>query len=227
VIAGGSEAGITPLGVAGFCAIKALSTRNDEPKKASRPFDKDRDGFVMGEGSGALILESREHAEKRGADIYATLAGYGQSCDAHHMTAPREDGEGAADCMSRALEDADREPESVNYINAHGTSTPMNDPTETKAIRTTFGDHADELKVSSTKSTTAHLLGAAGGVESVVSVLALDRGVIPPTINYETPDPECDLDYVPNTKEEQDLDVVLSSTFGFGGHNASLVFAQP
>lgn len=226
MIAGGSEAGITPLGVAGFCSIKALSTRNDDPKAASRPFDKDRDGFVMGEGSGTLVLESREHAEERGAEIYATLAGYGQSCDAHHMTAPREDGQGAADCMSKALEDAEIEAEDVDYINAHGTSTPMNDPTETKAIRDTFGDHADNLKVSSTKSTTGHLLGAAGAVEAVACILAMNRGVIPPTINYDTPDPECDLDYVPNTKEEYEVDVALSNTFGFGGHNASLVFTD-
>jgi 3-oxoacyl-[acyl-carrier-protein] synthase II len=226
MVAGGSEAGTTPLGVAGFCSIKALSTRNENPEAASRPFDKDRDGFVMGEGSGALILESREHAEKRGADIYASLSGYGQTCDAHHMTAPRDDGEGAADCMELALEDAELEPDSVDYINAHGTSTPMNDPTETKAIRSAFGDHADELKVSSTKSTTGHLLGAAGAIEAVACVLAIQRDVVPPTINYETPDPECDLDYVPNTKEELDVSVALSNTFGFGGHNATLIFTE-
>lgn len=226
MVAGGTEAGITPLGIAGFTAIKALSTRNDEPQAASRPFDKDRDGFVMGEGSGALILESREHAESRGASIYAALEGYGQSCDAHHMTAPREDGQGASDCMTHALEDAGIEPEAVDYINAHGTSTPMNDPTETKAIKTTFGDHAYDLKVSSTKSTTGHLLGAAGAIEAVATVLAIDRDVLPPTINYETPDPDCDLDYVPNEKVETEVEVALSNTFGFGGHNASLIFTE-
>lgn len=226
MIAGGTESGITDLGIAGFTAIKALSTRNDDPQAASRPFDKDRDGFVMGEGSGALILESREHAEKRGADIYASLKGYGQSCDAHHMTAPREDGQGAADCMSHALDDAGVEPGDVDYINAHGTSTPMNDPTETKAIRTAFGEHADGLKISSTKSTTGHLLGAAGAIEAIATVLAIDRDIVPPTINYETPDPECDLDYVPNEKQEVDVEVALSNTFGFGGHNASLVFTE-
>lgn len=227
MIAGGSESGTTPLGVAGFTAIKALSTRNDDPEAASRPFDKDRDGFVMGEGSGALVLESREHAEQRGADIYASLKGYGQSCDAHHITAPREDGQGASDCMQYALEDADLEPDTVDYINAHGTSTPMNDKTETKAIRDAFGDHADELKVSSTKSTTGHLLGAAGAIEAIAAILAIDRNILPPTINYETPDPECDLDYVPNTKEEMDVQVSLSNTFGFGGHNATLAFTEP
>jgi 3-oxoacyl-[acyl-carrier-protein] synthase II len=227
MIAGGSEAGTTPLGVAGFCSIKALSTRNDDPQAASRPFDKDRDGFVMGEGSGAVVLESREHAEERGAEIYATLSGYGQTCDAHHMTAPREDGKGAADCMKRALEDAELNPDAVDYINAHGTSTPMNDPTETRAIRSAFEDHADDLKVSSTKSTTGHLLGAAGAIEAVACVLAIDRDLVPPTINYETPDPECDLDYVPNTKESLEVNVALSNTFGFGGHNASLIFSEP
>ncbi|MFB6346450.1 MAG: beta-ketoacyl-[acyl-carrier-protein] synthase II, partial [bacterium] len=166
------------------------------------------------------------HAEERGAEIYASLSGYGQSCDAHHMTAPREDGQGAADCMSYAVDDAGLEPDDIDYINAHGTSTPMNDPTETRAIKTTFGDHADELKISSTKSTTGHLLGAAGAIEAVATVLALERDVLPPTINYETPDPECDLDYVPNTKQDVNVEAALTNTFGFGGHNASLVFTE-
>lgn len=223
MIAGGSEYGTSPLGFGGFCSIKALSTRNDEPKKASRPFDEERDGFVMGEGAGAVVLESREHAEERGANIIAEVDGFGQNCDAHHMTAPREDGSGAVDCMELALEDGDTDPTEVDYINAHGTSTPLNDKSETKAIRNVFGDHADELKVSSTKSTTGHLLGAAGAIEAVACAMAIERGVVPPTANYENPDSECDLDYVPNEKEELDVDVTLSNAFGFGGHNASLV----
>lgn len=225
MVAGGAEAGTTPLAMAGFCAIRALSTRNDDPKAACRPFDKDRDGFVMGEGAGAVVLESRDHAEARGAPVLASLDGYGQSADAHHITAPQEEGDGAARCMSEALEDAELSPDRVDYINAHGTSTPLNDATETRAIRRVFGEHADELKVSSTKSTTGHLLGAAGAIEAVACVMAIDRNVIPPTINYETPDPDCDLDYVPNEKEETAVDVALSNTFGFGGHNATLIFS--
>lgn len=227
MVAGGSEYGTSPLGFGGFCAIKALSTRNDEPQKASRPFDKERDGFVMGEGAGAVVLESREHAEERGAEILAEVKGYGQNCDAHHMTAPREDGSGAVECMELALEDGGVDPDRVDYINAHGTSTPLNDKSETKAIRQVFGDHADELKVSSTKSTTGHLLGAAGAIETVACTLALQRGVVPPTANYENPDPECDLDYVPNEKEEHEVEVTLSNAFGFGGHNATLVLEKP
>lgn len=226
MIAGGSEAGITPLGMSGFCSVKALSTRNENPQAASRPFDRDRDGFVMGEGSGAMILESRDHAEDRGVSIYASLVGYGQSCDAHHVTAPREDGKGATRCMRQALKDAGLNREEVDYINAHGTSTPLNDSVETRAIRSAFGDYASRLKVSSTKSTTGHLLGAAGAIEAVACVLSIDRDVIPPTMNYETPDPECDLDYVPNTKEEVNVEVALSNTFGFGGHNAALIFSD-
>ncbi len=226
MVAGGAEAGTTPLAMAGFCAIRALSTRNDDPEAACRPFDRDRDGFVMGEGAGSVVLESREHAEARGAPILASLVGYGQSGDAHHITAPREDGYGAAECMDRALEDASLSPERVDYINAHGTSTPMNDATETQAIRSVFGEHAEALKVSSTKSSTGHLLGAAGAVEAVACVMALQRDVIPPTINYETPDPDCDLDYVPNEKESVEVNVALSNTFGFGGHNATLIFTD-
>lgn len=227
MVTGGAEFGITPLGFGGFCSIKALSTRNDDPQAASRPFDAERDGFVMGEGAACVVLESREHAEQRGATIYARLAGYGQTCDAHHITAPREDAEGAVRCMELALEDGEIDPDRVDYINAHGTSTPLNDKTETLAIRSVFGDHADRLKISSTKSTTGHLLGAAGALESIVSIMSIDRGVIPPTINYEHEDPDCDLDYVPNTPQEVDVDVALSNTFGFGGHNATLAFVAP
>ncbi len=226
MFAGGSEAGITPLGFGGFCAIKALSTRNDEPEKASRPFDKDRDGFVMGEGAGVLIMETREHAEARGADIYATVAGFGQSCDAHHITAPDPDGKGAIKCMSNVLKDAGLEAEDVQYVNAHGTSTPFNDKSETKAIREVFGDHADNLLVSSIKSTTGHLLGAAGAVESIACIKAIKTGIVPPTMNYENPDPECDLYYVPNEKEKADVRVAVTNNFGFGGHNASLIFTE-
>ncbi|MFB6355998.1 MAG: beta-ketoacyl-ACP synthase II, partial [bacterium] len=198
MIAGGAEYGTSRLGFGGFCAIKALSTRNDDPQGASRPFDAERDGFVMGEGSGAMVLESREHAEQRGAEIHAELAGYGQNSDAHHMTAPREDGEGAARCMRLAVDDADLEYSKVDYINAHGTSTPQGDVAETKAIKKVFEDHAWELKISSTKSTTGHLLGAAGAIEAIATVLSLENDLLPPTINYENPDPDCDLDYVPN-----------------------------
>ena len=226
VIAGGAEAAITPLGVGGFAAMKALSTRNDEPERASRPFDKDRDGFVIGEGSGVLILEERERALRRGAKIYAEVTGYGANGDAHHMTAPAPEGEGAARCMRLALKDAGITPGEIDYINAHGTSTEYNDANESTAIRTVFGEHAARLAVSSTKSMTGHLLGAAGAVEGVYSTLALYHGVIPPTINYETPDPACDLDYVPNQARKADLKLVLSNSFGFGGTNACIVFRR-
>jgi 3-oxoacyl-[acyl-carrier-protein] synthase II len=226
IFTGGTEAPITPLSVAGFCAMKALSTRNEEPTKASRPFDKNRDGFVMGEGAGILVLESLEHAQKRGAKIYAEIVGYGSTADAHHITAPAPEGEGAAMCMSEALKDAGLKPEDVDYINAHGTSTDLNDKGETMAIRRVFGDHAEKLAVSSTKSVTGHLLGAAGAVEAIASCLAIKNGVIPPTINYETPDPECDLDYVPNTAREREVKVALSNSLGFGGHNATIAFKK-
>ncbi len=226
VITGGAEAAITPLGVGGFAAMKALSTRNEEPERASRPFDNDRDGFVIGEGSGVLILEERERAIKRGAKIYAEVIGYGANGDAHHMTAPAPEGEGAARCMRLALKDAGIAPGEIDYINAHGTSTEYNDANETMAIKLVFGEHAAKLAVSSTKSMTGHLLGAAGAVEGVYSALALHHGLIPPTINYETPDPNCDLDYVPNQARKADLKVVLSNSFGFGGTNACVIFRR-
>lgn len=226
VIAGGAEAAITPLGVGGFAAMKALSTRNDEPERASRPFDKDRDGFVIGEGSGVLILEEREHAVRRGAKIYAEVIGYGANGDAHHMTAPAPNGEGAARCMQLALRDAGIAPSEVDYINAHGTSTEYNDANESTAIKKVFGEHGARLAVSSTKSMTGHLLGAAGAVEGVYSALALHYGVIPPTINYDTPDPACDLDYVPNQARKADIKVALSNSFGFGGTNACVIFRR-
>ena len=226
VIAGGSEATITPMGLGGFCAMKALSSRNDEPERASRPFDKDRDGFVMGEGAAILILEELEFARGRGAKIYAELCGYGASGDAHHVTAPAPGGEGAVRCMRAALEDARIRPEEVEHINAHGTSTPYNDQFETMAIKTVFGEHARNLAVSSTKSMTGHLLGAAGAVEGAFSVLALSDGVIPPTINYTTPDPECDLDYVPNEARRKAIRYALSNSFGFGGTNSCLLFGR-
>ena len=226
VIAGGAEAAITPLGVGGFAAMKALSTRNDEPERASRPFDKDRDGFVIGEGSGVLILEEREHAVKRGAKIYAEVIGYGANGDAYHMTAPAPEGEGAARCMRLALQDAGIAPSEVDYINAHGTSTEYNDANESTAIKKVFGEHAARLAVSSTKSMTGHMLGAAGAVEGVYSALALHCGVIPPTINYDTPDPACDLDYVPNQARKADIKVALSNSFGFGGTNACVIFRR-
>jgi 3-oxoacyl-[acyl-carrier-protein] synthase II len=226
VIAGGSEAAITPLGMGGFSVMKALSSRNDNPSAASRPFDKDRDGFVMGEGAGIIVLEEMEHAKKRGANILAELVGYGANSDAHHVTQPAPEGEGAARCMRLALQSAGMNPEDVGYINAHGTSTPFNDANETKAIKAVFGDHARKVAVSSTKSMTGHMLGAAGGAEAVVSVLTLQRGVIAPTINYTTPDPDCDLDYVPNQAREQRVDAVMSNSFGFGGTNAVLLFKR-
>jgi len=226
VIAGGAESVITPLGVGGFSSMKALSTRNDEPERASRPFDKERDGFVVGEGSGVLILEEREQALKRGAKIYAEVIGYAANGDAYHMTAPSPEGEGAARCMRLALKDAGIAPSDIDYINAHGTSTEYNDANETMAIKTVFGEHAAKLPVSSTKSMTGHLLGAAGAVEGVYCVLALCNGMLPPTINYENPDPTCDLDYVPNTARKADIEVALSNSFGFGGTNACAIFRR-
>jgi 3-oxoacyl-[acyl-carrier-protein] synthase II len=226
VIAGGSEAAITPLGMGGFSVMKALSNRNGDPATASRPFDKDRDGFVMGEGAGIIVLEEMEAAKKRGANILAELVGYGANSDAHHVTQPAPEGEGAARCMRLALASAGMNPEDVGYINAHGTSTPFNDANETKAIKAVFGAHARKVAVSSTKSMTGHMLGAAGGAEAVVSVMTLQRGVLAPTINYATPDPDCDLDYVPNQAREQRVDAVMSNSFGFGGTNAVLVFKR-
>ncbi|MFY2557268.1 beta-ketoacyl-ACP synthase II [Corallococcus terminator] len=225
-IAGGAEAAITPLGLGGFSVMKALSTRNDDPAAASRPFDKDRDGFVMGEGAGMLILEELEAAKKRGAKILAELVGYGANSDAYHVTQPAPEGEGAARCMRLALKSAGMNPEDVGYINAHGTSTPFNDANETKAIKAVFGDHARKVAVSSTKSMTGHMLGAAGGYEGVVSALALSRNILPPTINQTSPDPECDLDYVPNKAREAKVDAVMSNSFGFGGTNAVLLFKR-
>ncbi len=224
VIAGGTEAAICEIGIAGFNSCMALSTRNDDPQGASRPFESGRDGFVLGEGAGLLVLESLEHAEKRGANVIAELAGYGASSDSHHVTQPHPEGEGAARAMKWALEDGDIDPESVDYINAHGTSTPMNDKFETIAMKRMFGDHAYKLAVSSTKSMTGHLLGAAGGIEAAFSALAVHENVIPPTINLNDPDPECDLNYTPNVAVKQNVDVAMSNVFGFGGHNASLVF---
>jgi len=226
VIAGGSESTITPMGLGGFCAMKALSTRNNAPTEASRPFDKDRDGFVMGEGSAIIILEELEFAKKRGAKIYAELCGYGASEDAYHVTAPAPGGEGAVRCMRAAISDAHLRPEDVDYINAHGTSTPYNDLYETIAIKTVFQEHAKKLMVSSTKSMTGHLLGAAGAIESMFSVLSIHESAIPPTINYTTPDPECDLDYVPNQARKATVRYVLSNSFGFGGTNSCLLFGR-
>ncbi len=226
MIAGGSEAAITPMGVGGFAAMRALSTRNDEPERASRPFDKDRDGFVIGEGAGVLILEELERAKRRGVPIYAELVGYGMSADAHHMTAPAEDGNGAVRVMQAALDQAGVEPSEVEYVNAHGTSTPYNDKLETLAIKKCFGEHARKLAISSTKSMTGHLLGAAGGLEAGVTAMVLRDQVIPPTINLENPDVECDLDYVPNEKRQASVTYALSNSFGFGGTNASLLFKR-
>jgi len=226
MIAGGAEATVSPLGVGGFCAARALSIRNDDPPGASRPWDKDRDGFVVGEGAGVLVLEEYERARKRGAKIYCELAGYGMSADAHHMTAPCEDGDGAVRCMVNAIRNAGVSPDGVNYINAHGTSTPLGDIAETIAVKRCFGDHAKRVAVSSTKSMTGHLLGAAGGVEAVFSALAVRDQVAPPTINLANQDPQCDLDYVPNTARKMKIDVAVSNSFGFGGTNGSLVFRK-
>ena len=224
MIAGGSEAMVIPLTIAGFCSMKAMSTRNDEPTKAMRPFDADRDGFVCGEGAGLVILESLDHARARDARIYAEIVGYGLTSDAHHLTAPDPEGDGAARAMTAALRDGGLDASAVGYINAHGTSTPYNDKFETLAIKRVFGDHARHLAVSSTKSMTGHMLGAAGGVEAIATALALHHGVLPPTINYETSDPKCDLDYVPNQARKHDVEVALSNAFGFGGTNATLAF---
>ena len=226
VIAGGAEAALTPLGLGGFIALKAVSSRNDEPEKASRPFDRQRDGFVMSDGAGILVLEEMEQAKRRGVKIYAEIIGYGANSDAYHMTAPSPEGEGAVRCIRMALRSAGISPLEVDYINAHGTSTPYNDATETLAIKRVFGEHAARLAISSTKSMTGHMLGAAGGAEGVYSVLALEHGVLPPTINYEEPDPECDLDYVPNVARQAPIQVAMSNSFGFGGTNACLVFRK-
>ncbi|MBX6424083.1 beta-ketoacyl-ACP synthase II [Thermosulfurimonas sp. F29] len=226
MICGGTESLITPLSVSGFAVMKALSTRNDEPERASRPFDARRDGFVMAEGCGILVLEALEHAKQRGARIYAELAGYGLTADAHHMTAPHPEGEGAVRCMEMALADAGLRPEEVDYINAHGTSTPLNDAAETRAIKKVFGEHAYRLAVSSTKSMTGHLLGGAGGLEAVFTVKAVAEDLVPPTINYEEPDPDCDLDYVPNEARKMTVRVAMTNAFGFGGTNAVLVFKK-
>jgi 3-oxoacyl-[acyl-carrier-protein] synthase II len=226
MIAGGAEAIIVPLTIAGFCQMKAMSTRNDEPTRASRPFDAERDGFVCGEGGGLVVLESLEHARRRDARIYAEVVGYGMTGDAHHMTAPDPEGDGAARAMSSALRDGGLEPSAVGYINAHGTSTPYNDKFETIAIKRVFGEHAKRVPVSSTKSMTGHLLGAAGGIEAIATTLAIHHGVLPPTMNYEKPDPDCDLDYVPNQARKQDVEVALSNAFGFGGTNATLAFRK-
>jgi 3-oxoacyl-[acyl-carrier-protein] synthase II len=224
MVAGGSEAAITPFAYASFCSMKAMSTRNDSPQTASRPFDKNRDGFIMGEGSGILVLESLEHAQARGARIYCELAGYAATCDAYHITQPDPEGKGLSMAMKRALASASLEPSSVDYINAHGTSTPYNDKFETLAIKKIFGTHAAKVAVSSTKSMTGHLLGAAGGIESIICVKTIQTGVIAPTINLHEPDPECDLDYVPNVARQSPVKAVLSNNLGFGGQNAAVVF---
>ena len=226
MIAGGTEANITPLTIGGFNAMKALSTRNDEPEKACRPFEKNRDGFVVAEGSGILILEELQFALKRNAKIYAELVGYGYTGDAYHITAPSPDGEGAVRCMRMAIKDAGLKPEDIDYVNAHGTSTPLNDLTETMAIKTVFGPHAKKVPISATKSMTGHLLGAAGSTEAIFTILSLHEGILPPTINYEEPDPQCDLDYVPNVARRQPLGIAMSNAFGFGGTNATLVFKK-
>ncbi len=226
MICGGAEASITPLGVAGFSSAKALSFRNDDPSSASRPFDADRDGFVIGEGSGILVLETLEHAKNRNAQIYAEMIGYGTTCDAHHITAPSPGGIGGSKAITEALKDGSIDPQEIDYINAHGTSTSANDKNETSAIKTALGDRAKQIPVSSTKSMTGHLLGGSGGIEAVACVLSISHGVVPPTINYSKPDPDCDLDYVPNTARESKLNVVLSNSFGFGGHNVCLAFRK-
>ncbi|MEA5097117.1 MAG: beta-ketoacyl-ACP synthase II, partial [Burkholderiaceae bacterium] len=226
MVAGGAESCICPLGVGGFSSARALSSRNDDPATASRPWDKDRDGFVLGEGSGVMVLEEYEHAKARGAKIYAELIGFGMSADAHHMTAPLEDGSGAARCMNNAIKDAGINPDEVNYVNAHGTSTPLGDMAETVAVKRTLGDHAKNIVMSSSKSMIGHLLGGAGGLESVITVLALHNQVIPPTINIFNQDPQCDLDYCANTARDAKLNVALKNSFGFGGTNGTLVFAK-
>jgi 3-oxoacyl-[acyl-carrier-protein] synthase II len=222
MFAGGAEATIVPIGIGGFCAMRAMSTRNDDPKHASRPFDKDRDGFVMGEGAGVLVLEDLEHAKKRGAQIYCEIAGYGNTADAHHLTSPSPGGEGAARCMKMALRSGGLNPTDISYINAHGTSTPQGDVCETQAVKSVFGDHAKKLVVSSTKGATGHMLGAAGAVEMTACALAIKHSLVPPTINLQNPDPECDLDYVPNTAREMKVDAIVNNSFGFGGHNSTI-----
>jgi 3-oxoacyl-[acyl-carrier-protein] synthase II len=222
MLAGGSEAAVIPIGIGGFCAMRAMSTRNDDPKTASRPFDKDRDGFVMGEGAGIIVLEELEHAKKRGAQIYCEIAGYGNTADAHHLTAPSPGGEGAARCMKMALRTGGLNLADVNYINAHGTSTQVGDACETEAIKSVFGDHARKLVVSSTKGATGHMLGAAGAVEMAACALAIKHSLVPPTINLQTPDPECDLDYAPNLAREMPVNVIVNNSFGFGGHNSTI-----
>jgi 3-oxoacyl-[acyl-carrier-protein] synthase II len=226
MLAGGTEGAITPLGVGGFCALRALTTRNDDPARASRPFDLNRDGFLIGEGAGVIVIESEEHAKARGARIYCELAGYGRTCDGHHITAPDPDATQAARGMRLAFEDAGLKAEDIDYVNAHGTSTSLNDKGETLAIKKALGDHAYKVAVSSTKSMTGHLLGAAGGVEAIVCALAIKEGIVPPTINYETPDPDCDLDYVPNVARKMEVRAALSNSLGFGGHNATLCFKK-
>ncbi len=222
MFAGGSEAAIIPIGIGGFCAMRAMSTRNDDPQHASRPFDKDRDGFVMGEGAGVLVLEELEHAKKRGAQIYCEISGYGNTADAHHLTAPSPGGEGAARSMKMALRTSGLNPTDVSYINAHGTSTPQGDIAETQAIKSVFGDHAKKLAVSSTKGATGHMLGAAGAVETAACVLAIKHSIVPPTINLQNPDSECDLDYVPNVAREMKVNAIVNNSFGFGGHNSTI-----
>ena len=222
MFAGGAEAAVIPVGIGGFCAMRAMSTRNDDPKHASRPFDKERDGFVMGEGAGVLVLEELEHAKKRGAKIYCEIAGYGNTADAYHLTTPSPGGEGAARCMKMALRHGRLNLTDVSYINAHGTSTPQGDICETQAIKAVFGDHAKKLVVSSTKGATGHMLGAAGAVEMAACALAIKNSIVPPTINYQVPDPECDLDYVPNTAREMPVNAIINNSFGFGGHNSTI-----
>jgi len=226
MFAGGAEAAIVPIGIGGFCAMKAMSRRNDDPQRASRPFDKERDGFIMGEGAGVIVLEELEHAGKRGAKIYCEVVGYGNTADAYHLTAPAPDGEGAVRCMKMALNNGKLKIEDVSYINAHGTSTPQGDVCETQAIKTVFGERAKKIAVSSTKGATGHMLGAAGAVEMTVCALAIKHGIAPPTINYQVPDPECDLDYVPNTARAMKINAVINNSFGFGGHNASVAAKQ-
>ncbi len=223
MFAGGSEAAICALGVGGFCAMKAMSTRNDDPQHASRPFDKERDGFVMGEGAGVILLEELEHAKARGAKIYAELVGYGNTADANHITAPSPEGEGAARCMKMALRSAGLNPQDISYVNAHGTATPQGDIAETQAIKTVFGDYAKRLAVSSTKGATGHMLGAAGAVEMAICVKAIEKGIVPPTINLDNPDAQCDLDYIPHTAREMPVNAIVNNSFGFGGHNATLI----
>lgn len=225
MITGGSEAAITPLAYAGFCSMRAM-TENEDPNTACRPFDKNRDGFVMGEGAGILVLEDYEHAVKRGAEILAEIVGYGATCDAFHITAPDPEGEAGVRCLQMAINDAGITPDMIGYVNAHGTSTPLNDPLESKSIKKVFGDNCKDIAVSSTKSMTGHLLGAAGGIEAIISIMALREGFLPPTINLEEPDPECDLDYIPNVGRKKDIDYVISNALGFGGHNGALVFKK-